>query len=125
MVVVPALAAHEFFRFLTNAVTLEDIDERSRKVQRPPTAHRFQVDEMNSVLVSDQLVTDLEHDGIFGPVDVVPREPEDLASAQTKGQSEHVSGLMSMALYRAEELLRLVWIQAPPLAVAQFRSFCN
>ena len=94
-------------------------------MQRPPTAHRLQVDEMEPVLVTYELIADVEYDGVLGPVDVAPRKPEDLASAQSEGQGEHEGGLVAMALHGAEELLRLVWGEAPALAVVQLRSFSD
>ena len=80
---------------------------------------------MEAVLVTYELIADVEYNGVFGPVDVAPRQPEDLASAQSEGEGEHVGGLVSTAFHSAEEPLRLVWGETPALAVVQFRSLSD
>jgi hypothetical protein len=77
------------------------------------------------VLVADELTSNVQHDRVFGSLDIAPREPEEFPPTKAQRQSEHIGRFVTMASHSLKEPSRLFRLETASLAVIESRTVCD
>ena len=89
-------------------------------MEHSSASHRLQLDQLNTGLVTNELTSNMKHDGTFSDLDVIPTESQNLASSKTKRECDHISAFMTMSFTARRKIFACSGVRLRPSLWSSF-----